>query len=157
MRTCSNQPSFPFFSALAALTVAAAITYSILWLLISNLIESVALTHESMLVAGLVGWFSSIIAIVPMGFVGRHGLMANVAGYFLGAAMRVLICVVATVIAVKTFEYSPSSWAVMMMGMYLVLLFVEVSFVARHIWSMTAAGDCGRDLRRNDIHTEVAA
>ena len=100
-----NRPArthFRFATAAALLTVASALLLAAAWLLIPNLIGDQDGSGCAVVLAALTVWVSALIGIVPVALLQPRGLMPAVHGYFIGAAIRVVVCILATVLAVRS-------------------------------------------------------
>ena len=101
-------------------------------------------------------WGSSLAGIVPVALLHPCGLMPAVNGYFIGAAIRVVACILATVIAVRSTDVAAGPWVATLLGMYIPLLFLEAAMVGHSVWDYTdrpkhEGGPFGAEVRR-DCH-----
>lgn len=150
--------TFRFATAAAVLTLASALLLAAAWWLIADFGGAGGGGRRAVVWAALVVWASSLAGIVPVALLHRSGLLPTVHGYFLGAAIRVCVCILATVIAVRSGRVPAGPWVTTLLGMYIPLLFVEVALVGRSIWDRSAnptggsfGAESGRDPRGNVV------
>ncbi len=80
-------------------------------------------------------WGSSILGLLPVAVGYRLGVMGTAYGYFIGAGIRVLICILATVMALRS-DWAIRAWLTTLMGLYLPLLMLEAGLVGRYLWKL---------------------
>ena len=134
-----NAPrTFRFATIATVLTLASVLLLATVWWVIPIFFKRGVECHRAIAWAALVVWASSLVGIVPVALLHRRGLLPTVHGYFLGAAIRVVVCILATVIAVRSDRVPAGPWVTTLLGMYLPLLFLEVALVGRSIWDRPA-------------------
>ena len=95
---------------------------------------SLGMDHRALnFTIGLV-WLASLVSLWPVKVLGPKGIIPTVWGYFLGAAVRLLLCLIASVWAVTRFGLHEHQVMVMLVVAYLPLLFVEAAWVGRYLW-----------------------
>ncbi len=130
----SPQPSHPPFAALSAtvwLTLTAMVALGLAWLIVPH--ETVTDTR-GLLLAAAVSWIAALLALAPVTLLGPLGVMATIWGYFIGAGGRIVLCVLAGAMLVKLAHLPAKSVMLTLVVMYLPLLMVEASLVARYLW-----------------------
>ena len=163
MDQTSGRNTFGFLSATAAITIVAMILFGLAWWLVKSAFGQVAGSEQAIILAAIVAWGSSLLGLLPVAMVSQQGLMPTVYGYFVGAAIRVIICIVASVIAIASVKTPAGPWATTLLGMYLPLLFLEVSLIAQYIWRIDGprrgSTDSGSspDDDRMQVHMETLA
>ena len=157
MATPAEQNSFPLMRALLLLSAAAGGLYIVLRLALGLVYGELEGVGAAVDVAALVVWCSAVLGLMPVVLLARAGLMAIVYGYFIGTVVRVLIVLLATVAVLVKTPLPAVVWVVTLFGMYLPLLFLEVSLVGRFIWSKHLPGHASPqsrpprdDARRDD-------
>src|SRR5690606_7741015 len=120
------QVRFSLPRAVVLLTGAALILYGVSWGLVALAFDE---PHAAAAVhfAALAVWLSGLLGLAPVGMLSPAGLMPTVYGYFMGAAVRVLIVLGATAWAIALAKLPALPWVVTLFAMYLPLLFLEVS------------------------------
>lgn len=149
MSGLSNHKSYPprtsppvvfrMIPSIGALTALSAALLAVAWWAVPGLLGNVSSGRQATVAAAVVAWGSSILGLVPIAVTYKRGLMPTVYGYFVGASLRVIICVVASVVAIQSVQLSTSHWAITLLGMYLLLLVLEVALVGRCVWHMGGA------------------
>ena len=89
--------------------------------------------------------FSLVLSILPVGVLGRLGVMPTVYAYFLGAAARFVICLAAGFLLVKAQGLPAVPVMLTLAIMYLPLLFIESALVGRYLWKKDALGKPAAD------------
>lgn len=118
-----------------------------LWALISAVVSAAGRPVEGAQVAvvTMVGvvWVSTLLSLVPVAAVWRRGVVAAVSGYFVGAAMRFAMCLVAAVLAVKVWAMPAAIVMITLAAAYLPLLFLEVAILTKQLWRLDGRGGMG--------------
>lgn len=123
-----RHPAFPTGRIIAALTATVVGVWLLLRLLASawpaGAIDAGALAAACAAAAGL----------LPVAAMARGGVMPIAWGYFIGAAGRVVIAILALLLAARRSDLPVDVMAVALMAAHLPLLAVEAAFVGRYLW-----------------------
>lgn len=142
-----NDHPFPAVKTLACLTLAAIACLVGGIALLDMFFESADGVHRSMVLAVVVVWGVSMLAILPLKVLGPSGVLPTVWGYFIGSAVRIAICL-GLFFAVKSQNYLPAEMmAAALVLTYLPLLFTEVAIVGQYLWSKDLQLSSGRPLQ----------
>jgi len=128
------QPAFPLARTVGLLAATAALASLATWLILPLFFAGVVTLDQTLALCASVVFVSSILGVLPVAMLGPLGVMATVTGYFIGAAVRGLMCLAAVVVAVRGLRFEPGPVAVCLVVLYLPLLFVEAALVARYLW-----------------------
>jgi hypothetical protein len=93
---------------------------------------------QGFIAAAMINLLSTAFSLPPLLWGLRGRLMHAVGGYFVSAAVRMLIVIGGFLLAVLAGGYEPIPTVVLMMVFYLVLLGVESAWLARAMWNMKA-------------------
>lgn len=130
-----GRQTFPLGWSLAALTGTAVAVAAALALLVSAMTEAEGAERTVVWMVG-VCWVFQVLALIPVWGVSRLGLMPVVYAYFGGAAFRLLASLGLLAVAIGIAQLPPVAVAVGVLSAYLCMLFVEVAFVGRYLWTM---------------------
>jgi len=134
----SHPRPFPAGRVLAWLSVVAVALVVALWLVLPLLFSDHAGARSAVLTIGLATWLSGLLSVLPVAGVSAtraNDVMLYVKAYFLGAGLRILVCLAALVIAVKPMGLPAAPVVITLMVVYLPLLFIETAGVTRYIKS----------------------
>lgn len=85
--------------------------------------------------AGAVVWGASLVGVTPVALLGKRGVMATAAGYFVGMGIRLPACL-GLYMVVSSRGLWPAGPVALVLGlMYAPLLFVEAALVGRYLWA----------------------
>ena len=121
----------PFWVA-TFLTVAA-VLLGTLMVCVSPTIFSTTLSGSAVAMVVIV-WLSFLAGLVPVAAVASRGVTAMVYGYFLGTAIRVVLCLSAMFVAIKFWGVSDHCVALTVVPSYLILLLIESGLIGRSLW-----------------------
>lgn len=85
-------------------------------------------------VGGGLVWAAAVAGVLPVAAMGARGALPTAVGYFIGMAVRLLVCLGAFLIVSFEEVLPRRPFAVALVGFYVPLLWVEVAFVARYLW-----------------------
>jgi hypothetical protein len=125
--------SFPFMKTLTVLSALALLLGAILYLVIPQLLKSPNDAQQGVGFMAIVVWFSSLISVLPLARGNYDGPIQLMKAYFIGAGLRVVVCLLALVVAIKMMNLSPIPLVATLFVMYLPLLFTETGLVVRHL------------------------
>lgn len=91
-------------------------------------------------VAALAAGGGALVGLLPVSAMARGGVMPTVWGYFMGAAGRALVALVALVVA-RQRGIHVEPMAVAMMTIYLPLLAIEAGYVGYYLWRLDGPQD----------------
>lgn len=139
--------TFPLAKALLVL-LGVALAAGVLAVLIVGMIDNSRTAMNAALVMAGVSWAACVLGILPVALLGPLGVMPTIFSYFGGAVVRVVLSLIAAVIAVQGARLPALPVAVALMTMYLPLLFVEAGLVGKYLWSKDfltppASGEAG--------------
>lgn len=127
-------PAFPLGRAVLCLTAAALPVYALAAWAVPAAFGHPPGALRAVTVMAVVVWASALAAVVPVSLLGPRGLMPAVWAYFGGAALRIVICLVAAVACVLAARLPAACVAVSLVAVYLPLLFIEAGMVGRYVW-----------------------
>jgi hypothetical protein len=127
-------------TALAALSGVAAATAVVALPTVPALFGHPAGAPAAVLASVAASWLAALIGIVPLAVRGPAGVMPAIWGYFLGAAVRMVLCVAAAGAFIKLARWPAGPVAVTLVGSYLLLLLVETKIAARYLLAKDAGG-----------------
>ena len=130
-----NNCTFPCWSSCLILSVTTLLLFGVAWWAVTLIFGDSPSIHHAIQRAGIVVWGSSILGLLPVMAGCRLGVMGTAYGYFIGAGIRVLICILATVIALRS-DWLIRPWLTTLMGLYLPLLMLEAGLVGRYLWKL---------------------
>lgn len=134
MNTATYDHRFPTLKAIAALTLSGATTAALLIMAVWHFQPDQPDAASAAKLMALASIFAAWLGLLPVILLGHLGVMATVYSYFIGAAIRVVLCLSAGVAAVVVGKLPAATVGLTLIAMYLPLLFVEVGFVARFLW-----------------------
>lgn len=126
--------TFPLTKALLVLT-GVALAAGVLAVLIVGMIDNSQPAMRAALVMAGVSWVACVLGILPVALLGPLGVMPTIFAYFGGAVARVVLSLLAAIVAVRLAHLPPLPVAAALMVMYLPLLFVEAGLVGKYLWS----------------------
>lgn len=135
MNTATYDHRFPTLKAIAALTLSGAAVAGLLLMAVWHFQPDQPDAASAAKLMALASVFAAWLGLLPVILLGHLGVMATVYSYFIGAAIRVALCLSAGVAAVVVGKLPAVTVGVTLIAMYLPLLFVEVGFVARYLWA----------------------
>lgn len=131
----AGQPHrFPARLTLACLTPAAVAAGLLAGLVLPMIYGRDPLVGQAVLVMSAAAWASAMLGVLPVALLGPHGVMPTVYGYFIGAALRIVLSLAAGVVAVRVLALPMEPVALTLVGVYLPLLFIEAGIVGRYLW-----------------------
>jgi len=135
MTTQRIEPSFPFLQAAIGLTLAWGVSVGVMcWLVSINVLDSLHTPVHEVLRIAVTIWIAMMVGLIPVAILGPWGVLPTVWGYFLGSGARVLITLAGYSI-LKISGYLSSDLVVLaMVGIYVILLFVEVGYISHYLW-----------------------
>ncbi len=128
-----RQPGFPMWSAVVLLTGVAGVVYAASWAIVTYWFSDVHGAQPAVSVMAAVVWASSLLGVLPVVVLGPRGVLPTVVGYFVGAGIRIVLCLAAAVIAAKGYGLPLAVTMVSMVAMYQPLLFVETACVGVYL------------------------
>lgn len=130
-------------AALGALLATAAVLYGVLaWAIPAVYGRESGAPAGVGAMAGVVT-FSLVLSVLPVGVLGRLGVMPTVYAYFLGAAARFVICIAGGFLLVKAQGLPAAPVMLTLAIMYVPLLFIESALVGRYLWKKDSLGKQG--------------
>lgn len=132
MLNSGNKNIFPFAHTAAALSAVAVTISGLLLVALPRFSDEPGVTTATALMATVV-WCSGLIGAIPLATGKPRSVLAIVRAYFVGAAARILICLVALAVMRKMFDLPAAALVVTLMLLYLPMLFVETRIVVRYI------------------------
>lgn len=145
MPHAARHPAFPVFMIGLYLTLAATALYGLAAWIVPHLFQG-PLTALAVAVTAAVVWAASLIGLAPVALLEKRGAQRFVVGYFVGAASRVVICLVAAVACVKAFELPIRPVMITLVAIYLPMLFLESGLVSWYLWRKDALGTASHTL-----------
>ena len=115
--------------------MASALSLAMVWA-VGQMLGLDAATLEAGMLAATVGAMSTVISLLPVVVASSWGLMAAVAGYFAGAALRMIICLAVVMALVWRAGVDPTAPALMLMSVYLPLMLLEAGLVGQYLWPL---------------------
>ena len=128
-----RQPGFPLWSSAVLLTAVAVMVYAASWTIVAHWFAQVQGAQAAVSTMSAVVWVSSLLGVLPVAILGRRGVFPTVVGYFVGAGIRIVLCLAAAVIAAKGYGLPLAMTMISMVVMYQPLLFVETACVGRYL------------------------
>lgn len=158
-RTTYPQPAFPIAKVMVCVTLAAILCLmATAWLVGTVYGRTPDVVPVACAAAALV-WSSLILAVVPVAVLGPAGVLPAVWGYFIGSALRLLICLVSFGLLTKWTGLLPGKpMAIAMVMMYVPLLFVEATLIGRYVWAkdfLPTGEALGPDLAASSMEVAV--
>lgn len=135
MNNVNHQPGFPLALSAACLTATAAVCLAAAWGVITTMYGDSSETAAVINLAGVAVWAASIVGVIPVALLGKQGVMATVAGYFVGTGIRLALCLGLCMAVVSRDLLPVGPMAVVLVMMYVPLLFVETALVGRYLWA----------------------
>lgn len=139
MTTATSPARFPLLPCVAALTCAAVVVWLGARPVVGFLAQPDARLSDTVLIMTLIAWLTSIVGLLPVLLLGPLGVLPTVWGYFAGAGLRVVLCLISWYYAVSVFGLPSDSTGLALVAAYVPLLFVEVGFVAHYLWQKDLA------------------
>ena len=131
--TDPNDQAFPMIKILSLLSALALGLGAALMLIVPTLMDDPQRARLGVGLMAAVVWLSSLVSVLPVGRAYRLGPIPLIKAYFTGAAVRIIICLLALVAAIKMMDLHPVPVTVTLLIMYLPLLFAETYFVVAHL------------------------
>ena len=129
-----RQPAFAAFVALISMTLLAGALYGLCVWLVPDFFADPGRAVSAVAPMAAVVWLSCLLSLGPVIVLGSRGVGPTVWAYFVGAAVRVVICLMAAVVLVKRLAYPLEPVMITLVMLYLPMLFVEAGFVGRYLW-----------------------
>ncbi len=136
------QPTIAMGSVALVLTATAGFLGVAAWWVVPFVYDPSVGAERAVVWAGLVAWGSLLLGLAPVAIGGRCGMIAMVSGWHIAAGTRVLVCILATAVAIRFGGLPAGPWVVTLMGMYLPLLFCEIALVGRQLWVRAPVRPC---------------
>ncbi len=156
--TPATTAPFPARKAALWLTAVSLALWAVIATVVTTAWPHLDRAHESVALTVAVVWGATILSLIPMVTVSRRGVIPIVSGYFVGAALRFAISLVAAVLAVKVWDMPVNVVLITLAVTYPPLLFVETAMVGKHLWRFDTKRRTGLHAGLHSaIHTEVAA
>ncbi len=93
---------------------------------------------RGLIAAGVISTLAASVSLVPLLVGFRRGIYGAVAGYFTGAALRLVISLGGCVLAIFVGHYPRVPTLLLMLFYYVVILAVESTVMSRWLWSSQA-------------------
>lgn len=134
MQPTTPQTAFPAARAMLSITAMAVGLLGVAWFLVPALCGKETSSYQAALFAAGLVWGTAMLGLLPLAIVGRAGVMPVVYAYFIGMAIRMPLCLLATIAAVNM-GYLPSKPVFAALGVfYLPILLAEAGLVGSHLW-----------------------
>ncbi len=141
MHTPLAYPVFPLGRTLGVMTLVAAVVLVLQLVFIPRVFGSPEGSIAAILFMGPLAWLSGMVSILPIVREQGKGPLAVFKVFLIGMGVRVLVAVVAIIIAIKALHLPEGPVAVSTMMMYLPLLFVETRTLSAYVRIMSQPGN----------------
>ena len=101
-------------------------------LIVPLLLKEAGVWQGVALMAGTV-WFTGLLSVLPVAALGPLGVMPAVKAYFIGAGVRVALCLIVLALALSAWKLPKAALVIGLMGVYLPILFVETTIVVNYV------------------------
>lgn len=124
---------FPAGRIVAYVTITAAVV-GVVALSLTALTADSSTTRPAVLFSVMATWVVAILAVLPVATLARRGVRATLIASLLGMAVRMMLCLGVALLGIYILDMPATVLLLTMVGGYVVMLFVEVAFVARYLW-----------------------
>lgn len=128
-----SQSAFPLRSSVFYLTALAAAITCILYFVVLAALEPSGDGAEAVLWTGIICWLAGLLGLLPVALAGSRAVMTIVRAYFTGAAIRMLLSLLAVLLFVKWMKFPTGPVVVTLLAVYLPMLYLETYLVVRHV------------------------
>ena len=133
-----QRPALPLVTCLLGLTGMAAAMVPVAAWLCAAVFGSVPNRSLAVGAMAAVVWAASLVAVVPVALLDRRGGAGTVTGYFIGAAIRIAVCLAAALVGVLACDLPAGPVLLTLAVVYVPLLWLESALVARGMWRRAA-------------------